>query len=78
MTNTFKLAAAIAFTGLCFTANAQTAKPMPKDGKMETKSEEKMETKKMEMKEEKMEAKGGKTMHHGTTHHGKMATKSKM
>ena len=77
MTSTFKLAAAITFTGLCFTANAQT-KPMPKGGKMETKSEEKMETKKMEMKEDKMEVKGGKTMHHGKMQHGKMATKSQM
>ena len=78
MNNTFKLVAALALTGICFSANAQTTKPMPKDGKMETKSEEKMETKKMEMKEDKMEAKGGKMMHHGKMHHGKMASKSKM
>ena len=53
---------------------------MVKDAKMETKTEEKMETKKMEMKEEKMEAKGGKTMHHGKMMHHttKTTTKAKM
>ena len=80
MNNTLKLAAAFALTGFCFSANAQGTKPMVKDAKMETKTEEKMETKKMEMKEDKMEAKGGKKMHHGKmTHHStKMTTKAKM
>lgn len=75
MKNTFNLVAALALTGICFGANAQTAKPMPKEGKMESKSEEKMESK----KEEKMEsAKSGK-MHSGNKMHGtKMAPKSKM
>ena len=76
MKNTLKVAAAIALTGFCFAANAQTTKPM-KDGKMESKPEEKMETKKMEMKEDKMEAKGGK-MHHGKMHSTKTTTKAKM
>lgn len=76
MKNTLKLVAALALTGLCFHANAQTAKPMAKDAKMEAKSEEKMES----PKEEKMEnTKGAKMMKHGaTTHHTKMASKSKM
>ena len=80
MKNSLKFAAALALTGFCFSANAQGTKPMVKDAKTETKTEEKMETKKMEMKEEKMEAKGPKTMHHGkTAHHTtKMATKTKM
>ena len=73
MKNALKFAAAIALTGLCFAANAQT-KPM-KEGKMESKTEEKMESKKTEMKEDKMEAKGGK-MHHGKMHSTKtMKTK---
>lgn len=76
MKNALKVAAALALTGFCFAANAQTTKPM-KDSKMESKTEEKMETNKMEMKENKMEAKGGK-MHHGKMHHGKMTTKAKM
>lgn len=76
MKNALKIAAAIALTGFCFAANAQTTKPM-KDGKMESKTEEKMETKKMEMKEEKMEAKGGK-MHHDKMHSTKMMKKAKM
>ena len=76
MKNALKVAAAIILTGVCFAANAQTTKPM-KDGKMESKTEEKMETKKMEMKEEKMEAKGGK-MHPGKMHSTKMTTKAKM
>ena len=76
MKNALKVAAAIALTGFCFAANAQTTKPM-KDGKMESKTEEKMETKNMEMKEHKMAAKGGK-MHHGKMHHTKMTTKTKM
>ena len=75
MNNTLKLAAAFALTGFCFSANAQGTKPMVKDAKMETKTEEKMETKKMEMKEDKMEAKGGK-MHHGKmVHHTTKVTK---
>lgn len=76
MNSPLKLAAALALTGFCLSANAQGTKPMAKDAKMETKSEEKMETKKME----KMEtAKGGKTMHHSTKMHAtKMAPKSKM
>ena len=76
MKNTLKVAAAIALTGFCFAANAQTTKPM-KDGKMESKTEEKMESKKTEMKEDKMEAKGGK-MHHGKMHSTKTTTKAKM
>ena len=76
MKNALKLTVAIAMTGFCFTANAQATKPM-KDGKMESKTEEKMETKKMEMKEDKMEAKGSK-MHHGKMHSTKMTTKTKM
>lgn len=76
MKNTLKVAAALALTGFCFAANAQTTTPM-KDGKMETKTEEKMESKKMEMKENKMEAKHGK-MHHGKMHSTKMTTKTKM
>ena len=76
MKNALKFAAAIALTGFCFAANAQTTKPM-KDGKMESKTEEKMETKKMEMKEDKMEAKGGK-MHHSKMHSTKMPAKAKM
>ena len=56
MKNALKVAAALTLTGFCFAANAQTTKPV-KTGKMETKTEEKMETKKMEMKEDKMEAK---------------------
>ena len=80
MKHSLKFAAALALTGFCFSANAQGTKPMVKDAKMETKTEEKMETKKMEMKEDKMEAKGHKTMHHGKmAHHTtKMATKTKM
>ena len=76
MKNSLKLVAALALTGFCFSASAQGTKPMPKEGKMESKSEEKMETK----KEEKMEtAKGTKMMHHGgKMHHTKMAAKSKM
>lgn len=76
MKNTLKLVAALALTGLCFHVNAQTAKPMTKDPKMEAKSEEKMET----PKEEKMEnTKGGKMRKHGgTMHHAKTAPKSKM
>ena len=77
MKNTLKLATALALTGFCFAANAQGTKPAVKDAKMESKSEEKMETKKMEMKEEKMEAKGGK-MQHGKMHSTKMTTKTKM
>ena len=79
MNNTLKIAAALALTGFCFSANAQGTKPVVKDAKMETKTEEKMETKKMEMKEDKMEAKGGK-MHHGKTMHRstKTMTKAKM
>jgi len=76
MKNVLKVAAAVALTGFCFAANAQTTKPM-KDGKMESKTEEKMESKKTEMKEEKMEAKGGK-MHHGKMHSTKMMKKAKM
>ena len=76
MKNALKVIAAIALTGFCFAANAQTAKPA-KNGKMESKTEEKMETKKMEMKEEKMEAKGGET-HHGKMHSTKATTKAKM
>ena len=85
MKNTLTLAAAFAFTGLCFQVNAQTAKPAAKTTTTETKSEEKMETSKEEKmespKEEKMEhAKAGKTMKHGgATHHTKkMAHKGKM
>ena len=80
MKNFLKIAAALALTGFCFSANAQGTKPVVKDAKMETKTEEKMETKKMEMKEDKMEAKGHKTMHHGKMMHHttKMATKTKM
>ena len=75
MKNTVKLAAALFLTGFCFAANAQGTKPMMKDGKMESKSEEKMETK----KEEKMEnGKSTKMMHHGKMHHGKMGMKHKM
>ena len=76
MKNALTLAAALALTGLFSHANAQTAKPMAKDPKMEAKSEEKMET----PKEEKMEnTKGGKMKKHaGTMHHAKMAPKSKM
>ena len=76
MKKSLKIVAALVFAGFCFNASAQGTKPMAKDGKMESKSEEKMETKKMEMKEDKMEAKGGK-MHHGKMHSGKMS-KSKM
>ena len=81
MNNALKIAAAFAFTGFCFSANAQGTKPAVKAATTtETKTEEKMETKKMEMKEEKMEAKGGKRMHHGKmAHHTtKMTTKAKM
>ncbi|MDQ2795116.1 MAG: hypothetical protein M3Y12_14075 [Bacteroidota bacterium] len=76
MKNALKVAAALALTGFCFAANAQTTTPM-KDGKMESKTEEKMESKKMEMKENKMAVKGGK-MHHSRMHHAKMTTKTKM
>ena len=80
MKKSLKIVAALAFASFCFNANAQGTKPMAKDGKMASKSEEKMETKKMEMKEDKMEAKGGKMqpskMHSGM-HSGKMS-KSKM
>jgi hypothetical protein len=77
MKNTLKVAAALALTGFCFAANAQTTKPM-KDGKMETKAEEKMEAKKEEKMESKsMEMKENK-MHHGKMHHAKMTTKTKM
>lgn len=76
MNKSLKIVAALAFATCCFNASAQGTKPMAKDGKMESKSEEKMETKKMEMKENKMEAKGGK-MHSGKMHSGKMS-KGKM
>ena len=75
MKNTLKVAAALTLTGFCFAANAQTTKPM-KTGKMETKTEEKMESKKMEMKEDKMEAKTGR-MPHGKMHSTK-TMKAKM
>ena len=80
MKNSLKFAAALALIGFCFSANAQGTKPVVKDAKMETKTEEKMETKKMEMKEDKMVAKGGKKMHHGKMMHHttKMTTKAKM
>lgn len=77
MKNTLKLVAALALTGLCFQATAQTAKPTAKGTKMESKSEEKMET----PKEEKMEnGKENKSMKHGGgMHHAKKTgAKSKM
>ena len=76
MKKSLKIVAALAFAGFCFNASAQGTKPMAKDGKMESKSKEKMETKKMEIKEEKMDAKGSK-MHDGKMQSGKMS-KSKM
>jgi len=68
--------AALLLTGLVSGAHAQTTKPVAKEAKMESKSEESMETK----KEEKMEnAKSGKTMHHGKKmHHAKSGMKGKM
>ena len=81
MKKSLKIVAALAFVSFCFNASAQGTKPMAKDGKMDSKSEEKMETKKMEMKEDKMEAKSGRMnsgkMHASKMHSGKMS-KSKM
>jgi hypothetical protein len=81
MKNVLTFAAALALTGLFSHANAQTAKPMAKDMKMETKSEEKMEA----AKEEKMETPQKERMenskmrkHSGAMHHAKMAPKGKM
>ena len=75
MKNTLKLVAALVLTGICYGANAQATKPMAKEGKMESKSEEKMESK----KEEKMEmSKGSKTHHAGKMHSAKTVTKTKM
>lgn len=66
-----KLVTALTLTSAAFGAYAQGTKPMPKDARMESKSEEKMES--ME------NAKSGKTMHHGTKkHHAKAGMKGKM
>ena len=76
MKNPLKLLAALTLTGSSFSASAQGTKPMPKEEKTETKSEETMETKK-EVKT--ATAKGTKMAHHGgKTHHTKMAAKTKM
>lgn len=74
MKKSFKIVAALAFVSFCFNASAQGTKPMAKGGKMESKSEEKMETKKMEAKGGKMHS--GK-MYDSKMHSGKMS-KSKM